>query len=185
MSAKKNRHLAIDVVIVTFSIILAITLSKMGIVHNLVAGLGEYKYIGALVSGFFFTSAFTTPASIALLSEFSQTMPPIILGVMGGFGAMLGDYILFRFMRDRVADDLAFLLSSARKRRFALMFKTRLFHFLLPFIGALIIISPFPDELGITLLGFSKLKSKTFLMISFIMNAVGIAIIGFIAMKVF
>jgi uncharacterized membrane protein YdjX (TVP38/TMEM64 family) len=47
----------------------------------------------------------------------------------------------------------------------------------LPIIGALIIISPFPDEIGIGLMGLSKIKKWQFMLISFALNSLGIFII--------
>jgi len=41
-------------------------------------------------------------------------------------------------------------------------------------VGALIIISPLPDELGVSLMGISKLKWYRFLLLSFTLNTLGI-----------
>ena len=48
-------------------------------------------------------------------------------------------------------------------------------------LGGIIIASPFPDELGISLLGFSKMKTTAFIPVSLIFNFLGILAIGLIA----
>jgi hypothetical protein len=57
----------------------------------------------------------------------------------------------------------------------------RVFRAVMPFLGALIIASPLPDELGLVFLGISKLKTRYFLPLSFVLNFFGILIIGLIA----
>ncbi|MDP3800322.1 MAG: hypothetical protein Q8Q90_02755, partial [bacterium] len=47
-----------------------------------------------------------------------------------------------------------------------------------PFLGALIIASPFPDELGLVLMGLSKTNTKVFIPVSFGLNFIGILIMG-------
>jgi hypothetical protein len=61
------------------------------------------------------------------------------------------------------------------------IFKTKLFYWFVPFFGAVIIASPFPDEIGVSMLGMSKLGSRYFLLISFVFNSLGIFIIGRLA----
>ena len=44
-------------------------------------------------------------------------------------------------------------------------------------IGAIIIASPFPDEIGVSLMGISKMKTYQFILISFLLNAIGIFLV--------
>ncbi|MEK7660290.1 MAG: hypothetical protein AAB343_03750 [Patescibacteria group bacterium] len=48
-------------------------------------------------------------------------------------------------------------------------------------MGAIIIASPFPDEVGISLMGISQLKNWQFLVISFLLNSLGILFVVTIA----
>ena len=61
------------------------------------------------------------------------------------------------------------------------LFKLRSFRWLTFFAGGFIIASPLPDELGIALLGFSKLKTSLFVPLSFTFNFLGICLIGIAA----
>ena len=48
-------------------------------------------------------------------------------------------------------------------------------------LGGIIIASPFPDELGISLLGFTKTKTNAFIPVSLVFNFIGILLIGIVA----
>ena len=48
---------------------------------------------------------------------------------------------------------------------------------MLPIIGAIIIASPFPDEIGVSLMGLSKLSTPKFIFISYILNSIGLFLI--------
>ena len=178
---RKIKHLIFDAVLLAISVGFAVYLSKSGIAHKFIASFGELKWLGVIFAGIFFTSIFTAAPSIVLLGQLADTTPLLVLGVLGGLGAMLGDYVIFKFVRDRMAEDLKYLLSFTRQKRFSEIFKTELFRFFMPFVGAIIIASPFPDEIGVAMLGLSKVKTNFFLILSFLLNGTGIFIIGFIA----
>ena len=149
-------------------------------------------YIGIFIAGMFFTSAFTTAPAIVILGEFSKHNNLMAVAVIGGLGAAIGDFILFKFVKDRVADDFKYLFHIKKKGRHVVkskdidclgnrlksIFHTKLFHWFAPFIGALIIASPLPDELGIAILGLSRMKDSVFIPVSFIFNSIGIFVIG-------
>jgi hypothetical protein len=54
---------------------------------------------------------------------------------------------------------------------------TRYFAWTLPVAGAFILVSPLPDELGVSLLGLSQLSKKKFLLISAASHAAGMVLI--------
>lgn len=173
-----------DVVLLIVSIGFAVLITKTGIAHQFVLSLGDLTYLGIFIAGIFFTSIFTVAPSVAILSDFAQNIPSLSIAVVGGLGAVFGDYVVFRFVRDRVAGDLAFLLSPSEKKRISKIFKTRFARFFVPFIGALIIAAPLPDEIGIAILGMSKMSGKVFLPLSFILNGAGILLISWIAASI-
>jgi len=104
-----------------------------------------------------------------------------MVAIVGGLGALIGDIIIFRFVKDRVSEHFAYLIKASRSERLFSIFKLKLFHWIIPFVGALIIASPLPDEIGVTMLGLSKMKSLHFILLSFILNSAGILVIGLIA----
>jgi len=181
---KQKLQLFIDILIIILSIILALYLVKSELIIKFVVLLENLEWLGIILAGALFTSIFTVAPSIALISVLANTTSPIILAVLGGIGAALGDYIIFSFIKNRVSEDIDYLLSFQKGNRLTLFFKTKLFIFFTPLIGALIIASPLPDELGVAMLGLSKMKDRIFLLISFIANGAGIFLIAWVAKEI-
>ncbi len=181
---KQTKHLSYDLLIVTVSIVCAIFLVEEGFVSSVVTSLGNLGWLGIIIAGSFFTSIFTTAPAIAILGTFAMTTSLPELVILGAFGAMCGDYIIFRFVKDRVSGDFNYILSFAKGNRLAAIFRTKLFRFFVPFIGALIIASPFPDEIGVAMIGASKVRGRVFFCLSFVANALGILVIWLAARAV-
>lgn len=135
----------------------------------------------SLVAGVFFTSLITTAPAIAVLGELSIGSNLFTIALVGALGAVAGDYLIFAFVRDRVSNDATYLLRGPRFRRMFHVFSQPHFRRVLPFVGALIIASPFPDELGLVLLGFARIDRRYFFAISYSMNFFGILLIGLVA----
>ncbi|MFA7310094.1 MAG: hypothetical protein WC050_04275, partial [Candidatus Paceibacterota bacterium] len=95
--------------------------------------------------------------------------------------AVLGDLTIFALVRFAFRRDVEHIMSVPKYKRFVAIFHRRMFRWVLPFLGALIIASPFPDELGMGLMGLSRMNTKSLIAISFVMNALGIALIGRLA----
>ncbi|MEK7187873.1 MAG: hypothetical protein AAB691_03465 [Patescibacteria group bacterium] len=179
--ARERKHLIEDVFLIALSIGLAFFMEWSGFTIKLTGQINEWRYFGDFFAGMLFTSVFTTAPAIALLGELARQQSPLAVSLIGGLGAMIGDAILFGFIRDRVTDDIAYLRSHAPRVRLPALFRTRLFHRFVPFLGALIIASPLPDELGITLLGLSAVNYAIFLPTSLVFNTLGILVISLIA----
>ena len=163
------------------SILIAIILAKTGALQDLITSTQEVKFVGSFIAGILFVSVFTVaPATIAL-GEIAQSNSAITVAIIGGLGALIGDLIIFRFVRDRVSQHLFYLIKISKSERLFSIFKLRLFRWIIPFVGALIIASPLPDEIGVSMLGLSKMKNSYFILLSFILNSAGILIIGLIA----
>ncbi|MFA6490878.1 MAG: hypothetical protein WCT43_03295, partial [Candidatus Magasanikbacteria bacterium] len=140
----------------------------------------EFRIISTFLAGLFFTSVATlAPAGVAL-AEISKVSSIFWTAFFGALGSVLGDLIIFKFVRDRVSEDLEYLLKQLPPHRFKTILHERMFRWVLPLLGAIVIASPLPDELGITLLGMSKMKTRYFILVSFIFNFIGIYILGWV-----
>ena len=174
-SQQKNAFALVrDVVMIAIGIVIALLLSKIGLIEYAVSLFKDYYIIASFISGVLFTSVFTlAPASVTLV-HIAQTSP--ILGVVfwGGLGAMCGDLILFFFVKDRFADDVKRVFKPKHMKMFMKSLHFGFMRWLSPVIGAILIASPLPDEFGITLLGMSKIKTAFLLPIAFFMNMAGI-----------
>ena len=176
-----KRHLRQDFYIVAASIAAAWAIVRFGAVDALLAYAGDGFLAGSFVAGAFFTSVMTTAPAIAVLGVLSLHGNLFLVALVGGLGAVCGDYLIFAFVRDRLGDDLAYLIKRNGSPRFFKIFHRKSFRWVLQFVGALIIASPLPDELGLVLLGITKMSARRFLAVSYAFNATGIFLIGLAA----
>jgi hypothetical protein len=182
MTDKARGYIIQDIVIIILSIIVAIVLVKTQLLVSFLKSTGQYELIGSFTAGLFFTSIFTTAPAIVALGEIAKMQPVLYVAFFGALGAVLGDLIIFRFIRDNLSEHL---MEIAKHQIAGTKMKFRhhlhFFRWITFLIGGIIIASPLPDEIGVGLLGFSKMSMKWFIPIAFIGNFVGILLIGLVA----
>lgn len=144
------------------------------LVQGSLARVGSLGYLGAFISGMFFVSVFTVAPAAAVLFGLAEGHDPILLAFLAGLGAVIGDYIILRVLKDRVFHELTPLAEQLGGSFVMNLFRTPYFSWAVPFVGAVIIASPLPDEVGIGLMGLSRVKAWQFLLIAFVLNALGI-----------
>ncbi|MCI0558491.1 MAG: hypothetical protein MN733_08355 [Nitrososphaera sp.] len=182
MTKFTNNEFFKDIGILVLSILVAIVLVQTRVLAQILTATQGITFLSSFVAGIFFTSIFTTAPAIAALIEIAQTSSLVWVSFFGAFGAMCGDFLMFRFMRDRFSEHLLHTIHlQGARRRLKHFLKPRLFRRLTFVIGGLIIASPLPDELGLTLLGLSKTKTSWFLPLAFVCNFAGILLVGLVA----
>jgi hypothetical protein len=182
MRKRVRNGLVEDIAIIALSILIAVVLVRTDVLVSLLTNTQELEFIGSFLAGIFFTSIFTTAPAIVTLGEIAQESSLFLTAVAGGAGAVLGDLLIFYFVKDRFSDHVMDLLKTqGGTKRLKALFKRGSFRWLTFLLGGLIIASPLPDELGVTLLGFSKMKVSGFIFLSFIFNSLGVALIGLAA----
>jgi hypothetical protein len=150
-------------------------------VKNLVQNLDGFGYLGAFIAGMFFSFGFSTPFSIGF---FIVSNPPNIYlaSVIGGLGALIADLFIFKIIRFTFMDEFERLEKTAPIKKINYLLSTRFISkikiYVLYVFAGIIIASPLPDELGVSMLaGLTRIKIHTLAIISFIMNSVGIFVI--------
>lgn len=159
------------------SILIAFILLKLPIVQISLKQIGEWGYLGAFIIGILYTNTFTTIPALTMLYEFSLFLTPSELAILAGLGSVVGDFIIFSFFRHTVFAHLEPITKRLTNSPVKHILQSRYFVWLTPVIGAIIIASPLPDELGIPLLSISKLKKWHFIILTFILNSIGIWIL--------
>ena len=150
-------------------------------VHTFLAGVGQEGYLGAFLAGLFFASTFTVAPALVVLYALAHALPTMPLALVAGFGAMLGDFMLFRFVRDRLTPEWQPVFTRLAGSEFGRVFASPFFASLVPVIGAIFIATPLPDEVGVSILGLSQLESWKILLLTLALNVLGIAAIVFLA----
>lgn len=181
----QKRHLFQDLAVMAASVAFAIWFGGSDILDRFLEASAEMKWLESFIAGMFFTSAFTVAPAIAVLSKIADTHSLLSTAVFGGIGALAGDFVIFKFVRDRFSEDLKSLFSKNARERFAHIAHLKLFRWFLPFLAALIIASPLPDEFGVMILGFIHTRTLFFIPFSFLANFSGIFIITGIAKSLF
>jgi hypothetical protein len=142
-------------------------MAELGIGQKILPGLHNFGYLAAPVAGLLFTSTFTVASGMLLLLTLAKSLSPVLLIILGAAGAVAGDWLIFRFVHREIEEEVAPIFTELEKEtHLHKIMHTRYFAWTLPVIGALIIVSPLPDELGVSLLGLAQISKKKFLLIS-------------------
>lgn len=138
----------------------------------------EWGYLGIFISGILYVFSFTAPIATALILIFSSNKNIILLGLIAGVGSLVGDMIIFHFIRISFADEIE-EFSNHKLSLFTIKKIPRRYQKYLAYIvGAFFIATPLPDEIGVTILASSKeVKLKHFGIVSYILNTGGIFLI--------
>jgi len=165
----------------TFMLIVSLVaffyLARTPAVENIIKHVGTLGYLGAFLTGIFFVSTFTVAPAAVILFHLADQLHPLEVALLAGLGAMVGDYIIFRFMKDKVFEELLPVIRKMHTPKIKILFKSPYFAWVLPVFGAFIIASPLPDEVGVGMLGVTKIKRWQFFLLAFALNAVGIFVI--------
>ena len=76
-------------------------------------------------------------------------------------------------------------LRRHKEKKVLTLFRSRWFDYILFAAGALIVLSPLPDELGLALMGVSQIRNVLFFPVSFALNFFSILILGLAARSLF
>ncbi|MDP3998731.1 MAG: hypothetical protein Q8P89_03910 [bacterium] len=166
-----------NLTILFLSVIFALIITRLEIFHSFLLNLGSFGYFGAFAAGAFFVSTFTFATGVVILLILAERLSPWEIGLIAGLGAVAGDFAIFRFIKYNLNEELKLIYDHLNGGKLSSLLHTRYFSWSLPVIGAIIIASPLPDEIGVSLLGLSKMKTYQFLIVSFILNAIGIFLV--------
>lgn len=131
----------------------------------------------AFIAGALFVSSFTVATAVIILLILSEQYSVLQIVLFAGMGAVFGDLIIFRFIKNNLIEEITPLYNKVGGRHITAFFQSKYTSWTLPLIGAIIIASPFPDEIGVSLLGISKIKTFHFILISFVLNSIGIFVV--------
>ncbi|MDO8599944.1 MAG: hypothetical protein Q7R44_00845 [bacterium] len=173
-----------NLTLLTVGLIAGIFLYKSASFQEAVAGLGSFSYASAFLAGLLYDTTFTVSTSVAILLVLAKTMEHIPLVIVATFGAVVGDYIVFKFVKDGLMRELVPIehaleneVGKGRMHYLKHLFHSRYFHWTLPVVAVIMIGTPLPNEVGIGLLGASGIKTKNLLIISFIFNFIGLNLV--------
>lgn len=142
-----------------------------------VAHIAHAGYVGAMLMGMLYVSTFTVVPATVVLSQLAETANPMLLALAAGAGAVVGDVVIFRVVKDGVLEELRPVFTRIGSTRAACVLRSPRLQWLVPVLGALLIASPFPDEIGIGLMGLTGIRLWHFVVLSFGLSSIGILMI--------
>jgi len=154
-------------------------------------------YLSAFLAGLMFTSSLTVAPATALIYTLGSMFNPFLIAVIGAFGSVFGDYVIYKVVRDKLIDEIKLLYEEVKiflepvtkpiipkDLRLELWLWKRVAYsklrWFVPIIAGFIIASPLPDEIGVALLGATKFEIKRFFILSYLLNFFGILVIGMV-----
>jgi len=181
-TAARRKKVFRDAAIIAISIFIAVWIHQNNYLENLLTHTsGLYFLIGVFIAGFFFASTFTVAIATSVLLIFAESHNPFLIALIGGFGGLAGDSVIFKFLREDLLADFEYLEGQFGKRMARRIIHSKMIFWFVPIVAALMIASPIPDEVGLLMLASIKLKYRHFLIISLIMNTFGIFLISLFA----
>ena len=167
-----------DLALIALSVVVAIAIARTNLVIGLVDATRESEVLGSFVAGVFFTSSFTVAPAATVLAEISAVNGIVLTTIFGALGAVLGDLLIFRFVRNRfVAHLTAYVEEMGGTPRLERLLTRPSTRWASMAFGMLVLASPLPDELGVAILGANRLDMRWLPPLAFVANAAGIAAI--------
>ena len=178
MKMRWHRYHYKNITYVLLSFVGAIVLFRLPQTHVLLKSIGTLGYVGAFFGGMLFVSTFTVSIGSVILITLTETLHPVGLSLCAGLGAVIADCIIFRYIRsDAVTKEIQHFFNHFGSDRVRHLIHSKYFGWTLPVIGAIIIASSLPDELGVGLMGISKMKTWQFVLLSFCLHVTGILLL--------
>lgn len=175
----RKRKLLKHFLIILISVAIAIYIQTSFVADVLVSYFSSIFFIpAALAMGFLFSITFTAAISTSVFILLAETTHnPFLIALIGGFGSLAANSIVYKFFKEEIIDDIQFIEKRYAKRIAHKIIHSKTVIGLTPYIAALLLASPLPDELGILMLAGANFKYTRFFLFSFAFHTIGILII--------
>lgn len=166
-------------------IIVSIVFFKYVQTHNAVYDfIMSFGYVGTFFAWFFYTSGFTAVPATTILLLLSSEQGFFLTWIIASIGAVLGDVALILFVKHSFSDEIDKITEESTVLRWISLLSQEIagkyYKHLLPMIAGILISSPLPTEVWITLMSWmKKLSFRYFVSIVWILHIIGIFVILF------
>ncbi len=169
-------------IVLFITLVLAIILFSKGRnyepLNNILISLG---YFGTFIGGLFYSYGFSAAIATAVLLILAKSQNLFLAIFIGGVGAVISDFLIFYLVRHSLDDEVICFKETKFMRKLRRTTKKTLGKFYTMFnliVAGILISSPLPTELGIAMIAsMKKISAKKFLLITYILHTIGIAII--------
>jgi uncharacterized membrane protein YdjX (TVP38/TMEM64 family) len=165
-------------ILLVLFIALAYFIFKRPIVSNWILSLHSIGYLGTFIAGILFSFGFTTPFSIGFLLKVNPGNI-FLATIIGGVGSVLADMLIFKTIKFSFMDEFRELEKTKVIKKIEKIIRKNkhilIKHYLLYIFAGIILATPLPDEIGISMLaGLTTIKPLNLAIISFFLHAIPI-----------
>lgn len=167
--------------ILVVSIIIAYSILQNNYIKTLIQSLDNLNYLGIFIAGFLFSFGFTAPFAVSFFI-LSNPNNLLLAALIGGIGSLFSDLLIYKIIKINFMDEFNRLKKTELIKRIKGKIANKLSHkiknYLMYSFAGIIIASPLPDEIGITMLaGLSHINAKTLGLLSFILHSIAILLL--------
>jgi hypothetical protein len=162
-------------------IVFAYYFFSMPFIPGFMESFEKLGHLGVFISGGLTALGFTTPFGIGLLSKIN---PPNIwfAALIGGLGAAFADLFIFKTIKFSFMDEFKKLEKTKVIKEIEQIVKKNrhvlIRHYLLYIFAGIVIATPLPDELGVSMLaGLTTIKPLRLAVIGFFLHTIAIFLI--------
>lgn len=172
-SFERFKHLIIDLSVIIIVVFLSVVLVSTDLEQRILENFKGNEFFAYLVGGVLSVNFVT---AVPAYTFFHKIVTPdnfslVLLGL--ALGSVVGDTLIFNFIKFRIVENIIKIFKTNPKVSKIIKTRKQYLRLFLVFVGGLIIMSPFPDEIALLLMGFSRIKNLYFIPISFILNLLG------------
>ncbi len=162
--------------LLTTTIALSYYLFSLSIIKDFVTNLNQFGYFSQFIAGVLFSFGFTTPLSIGFFIT-SHPSNILLASVVAGVGSVIGDMVIFKTIKFSFMNEFKELEKKKAIKKIENIVKNNkhvlIRHYLIYISAGIILMSPLPDEMGISMLaGLTTIKQGTLALISFILHTI-------------
>src|SRR3989344_9213962 len=140
----------LTILVTTYAVVLFMFNENINVhIHYALAPLG---YLGIFITGILYTYGFTSAIATAALLILAGDQNIFVAAIIGGIGAVIGDLAIFKFIKHSVDDEFRNLTKEKAISYIISHIPKKLKKHLAIVIGCLVLSSPLPDEVGVSLL---------------------------------
>lgn len=132
--------------------------------------LVNFGLIGGMIAGLFYTFGISTPFAMAVIIDLMSVEKPFAITLLASMSAATLDCILFSVFKDILEKKAKFLKAKINKI-------VKKLNGLVPVFGFMVFGLPLPDELGLAMLGMTKIKIHVLWFIVFLSKFVMLSIL--------
>lgn len=156
-------------------LILFIVFLDSALVAGILLILHDLGYLGGFLAGMLTVSTFTVAPGLVALTSLANELNIFVLAFVTALGMTFGDWLLIKFLEEKTFQELKPLLKKTGLLALGRLLRSkRQFRWFTVLVGAILVATPAPDEVGLTLMGIGSVKKTYLYALLLLINTFGV-----------